>query len=42
MEKDLQIIKARRENINIFTVGRTLDILMKDETKSDVITILIS
>lgn len=42
LEKDLQIIKARRENINIFTVGRTLDILMKDETKSDVITILIS
>ncbi|RXM78516.1 hypothetical protein DP144_03175 [Clostridium tetani] len=40
LEKDLNIMKEKREYIKIFAVGRTLDILMKNGIKPDIITIL--
>ncbi|EPY2277502.1 motility associated factor glycosyltransferase family protein [Clostridium sporogenes] len=40
LEKDLSIIKESRECIKIFAVGRSLDILMKNGIKPDIITIL--
>ncbi|HDK7138009.1 motility associated factor glycosyltransferase family protein [Clostridium botulinum] len=40
LEKDLEILKKKREHIKIFAVGRALDILMKNAIKPDVITIL--
>lgn len=40
LEKDLNSMKEKRECIKIFAVGRALDILMKNEIKPDMITIL--
>ncbi|CBZ04599.1 putative transmembrane anchored DUF115/MAF_flag10 domain protein [Clostridium botulinum H04402 065] len=40
LEKDLEVLKKKREHIKIFAVGRALDILMKNAIKPDVITIL--
>lgn len=40
LEKDLSTIKESRECIKIFAVGRSLDILMKNGIKPDVIIIL--
>ncbi|WP_243447940.1 motility associated factor glycosyltransferase family protein [Clostridium tetani] len=40
LERDLNIMKEKREYIKIFAVGRTLDILMKNGIKPDIITIL--
>ncbi|WP_097025877.1 motility associated factor glycosyltransferase family protein [Clostridium peptidivorans] len=40
LEKDLNIIKEKREYIKLFAVGRALSILMKNGIKPDAITIL--
>lgn len=40
LEKDLKIMKEKREKIIIFAMGRSLDILMKNSIKPNMITII--
>ncbi|SQC03125.1 motility associated factor glycosyltransferase family protein [Clostridium tetanomorphum] len=40
LEKDLKVMKEKREHIKIFAVGKALDILMRNKIKPDMITVL--